>query len=150
MARISNNNAAIHQEVMFAASPSRVYATLTTAKLFDDVVRFSAAMGSALNAKIGAMASQVDPVVGGKFSLFGGYVTGCNLELVPDTRIVQAWHAGSWDVADYSIARFVLAPSGSGTKLVFDHMGFPSAAAAHLAEGWHINYWDPMTKVFAG
>jgi hypothetical protein len=40
-------------------------------------------------------------------------------------------------------------PAGSGTKLIFDHTGFPNAAAAHLAQGWHINYWEPMTKVFA-
>jgi hypothetical protein len=33
------------------------------------------------------------------------------------------------------------------TSLAFDHIGFPDDAAAHLADGWHVNYWEPMAKV---
>ncbi|HTW36286.1 MAG TPA: SRPBCC domain-containing protein [Rhizomicrobium sp.] len=91
----------------------------------------------------------IDAQPGGAFSFFGGYVTGRNLELAPDTRIVQAWRAGSWDAGLYSIAHFVLEDHRATTRLVFDHAGFPNAEAAHLAEGWHINYWQPLAKVLA-
>jgi activator of HSP90 ATPase len=146
---ISHANAAIHQEVDFAAGPSLVYATLTGAERFDKVVQHSAAMNTAMKKVLGTAPTQIEPVVGGGFSLFGGYVTGRFLELVPDTRIVQAWRAGSWPPGAYSIAGFVLSASGAGTKLVFDHRGFPSEQADHLAEGWHRNYWEPLAKVLA-
>ena len=88
--------------------------------------------------------------MGGAFSLFGGYVTGRQLELMPDERIVQAWRAGSWGPGLYSIARFELKEEGSGTKIIFDHRGFPDGTAQHLAEGWHGNYWEPLAKYLAG
>jgi activator of HSP90 ATPase len=146
---ISRSNAAIHQEVVFAASAERVYQVLTVAEQFDKVVQLSAAMNSGMKKMLGTAPTQIDAVAGGGFSLFGGYVTGRNLELVQNARIVQAWRAGSWDPGDYSIARFVLSQTGSNTKLVFDHTGFPNDAAEHLAEGWHVNYWEPMTKFLA-
>jgi activator of HSP90 ATPase len=144
---ISHSAAAIHQEVVFAASVSRLYRALAVTEEFDKVVRLSAAMNSDLKKMLGALPTAIDARVGGAFSLFGGYVTGCFLELVPDSRIVQAWRAGSWDPGNFSIAKFALSTQGSGTKLVFDHAGFPGDAAEHLAQGWHINYWEPLAKV---
>jgi activator of HSP90 ATPase len=90
--------------------------------------------------------TQISRAAGGAFSLFGGYVTGRHIELVPNERIVQAWRAGSWDSGAYSIAKFVLTEQGAGTKLIFDHTGFPQGTAQHLAEGWRGNYWEPLTK----
>ena len=143
---ISHTNDAIHQEVGFSASPERVYETLTTASQFDKVVQLSAAM------KSGALAhspTQISTDEGGAFVLFGGYITGRHIELVPHARIVQAWRSASWPAGIYSIARFELLPMGKGTKLVFDHTGFPAGTAPHLAAGWHGNYWEPLAKVLA-
>jgi len=147
---ISHTNAAIHQEIMFAAPAARVYEALTMTEQFDKVVRLSAAMNSGMQKMLGTTPTSIDPVAGGAFALFGGYVTGRNLELVPNARIVQAWRAGSWDAGDYSIAKFVLLDQGPATKLTFDHAGFPNDAAEHLAEGWHVNYWEPLAKLLAG
>lgn len=144
---ISHSSAAIHQEVLFAASVALVFRALTVAGEFDKVVRLSAAMNSGMKKVLGAAPTAIDARVGGAFSLFGGYVTGCFLELVPDVRIVQAWRAGIWEAGKFSIATFVLSPQGSGAKLVFDHTGFPGDEVDHLAEGWHINYWEPLAKV---
>jgi hypothetical protein len=49
----------------------------------------------------------------------------------------------------YSIAKFELKASGSGTHLVLDHTGFPERAYDHLYEGWGGHYWEPMKKYFA-
>jgi len=143
---ITHSGAAIRQEVDFPASATRVYQALTVTEQFDKIVQLSAAMNSGMKKMLGASPTTIDAQPGGAFSLFGGYVTGRFLELVRDTRIVQAWRAGSWDAGQYSIATYVLEPQGGGTKLVFEHKGFPDEAAAHLAEGWHINYWNPLTK----
>ena len=145
---ISYNNAAIHQEISLLAAPDRVYRILTTAE-FDRVVQRSAAMTGAMGPVRDATPSMIDPQEGGAFSFFGGYVTGRNIALVPGALLVQAWRAGSWDPGIFSIARFSLIAQGADTRLVFDHSGFPSAAASHLAKGWYDNYWTPMAKVLA-
>jgi uncharacterized protein YndB with AHSA1/START domain len=135
---------AIHMEPVFKASRKRVYEALTDAKQFEKVVQLSAAMKTGMAP--GAKPMEISREAGGAFSLFGGYVTGRQLELVPTERIVQAWRAGGWNPGDYSIAKFQLVEQGAGTKIVFDHSGFPKGKAEHLAEGWRINYWEPLEK----
>jgi activator of HSP90 ATPase len=121
----------IHQEVTFSASPSLVYDTLVDAK------RFSEATGAPASG---------DASEGAAFSAFGGHVTGRHVELVRGKRVVQAWRAKTWPEGLYSIVRFELQADGKGTKLVFDHEGFPADMEEHLAKGWHANYWANISK----
>jgi uncharacterized protein YndB with AHSA1/START domain len=138
---ISRTSEAIHQEVAFAASRERVFRALTDAKQFTQVTTFSMVKN--------APPAEISSEAGGKFACFGGYILGRHIELTPNQRIVQAWRTGGWGLGVYSIAKFELMEQGSGTKLVFDHAGFPNGLAEHLAEGWHINYWEPLTKYLA-
>lgn len=144
---ISHAAAAIHQEVLFDARRDRIYRALTDSGQFDNVVRLSAAAEFAT--KPGAPPTQLSSSPGGAITLFGGYVIGQQIELVAEERIVQVWRAGSWQPGAYSIASFVLKDEGPKTRLIFDHQGFPENQAAHLATGWHINYWEPLTKFLA-
>jgi len=144
---ISHTAESIHQEPVFKASRKRVYEALTDAKQFNKVVLLSTAMKSGMAP--GSKPTEISPEAGGAFSLFGGYVTGRHIELVPNERIVQAWRAGGWDPGIYSIAKFDLLEQGSVTKVVFDHAGFPKGRAEHLAGGWKINYWEPLEKFLA-
>ncbi|HEX4077975.1 MAG TPA: SRPBCC domain-containing protein [Rhizomicrobium sp.] len=146
---VSRSNAAIHQEVVIAVPASRVYRALTTAEGFDRIVRLSAAMNSSMQTMLGTAPTAIDARPGGAFALFGGYISGRNLELVPNARLVQAWRAGNWPPGLYSIAEFALASEGSSTRIVFDHRGFPNEDADHLAAGWHGNYWVPLAKSLA-
>jgi len=93
--------------------------------------------------------TKISSEVGGEFFLFGGHIIGRHLELVPNERIVQAWRVVDWEPGIYSIARFQLSDNGSGTKIVFDHTGFPNGQAEHLAFGWKAHYWDGLTKYLA-
>ena len=46
----------------------------------------------------------------------------------------------------YLVARFELLAQGSGTRVIFDHTGFPSELAEHLESGWNENYWAALRK----
>jgi len=143
---ISHTATAIHQESLISATPDRVYAALTDANQFDGVVKLSDATKSMSLPKTPSVISKA---VGGTFALFGGYLTGWQIELVPMERIVQVWRAGSWKPGEYSLVRFVIAAAGSQTKLTLDHTGFPADQAQHLAEGWIGNYFQPLAKYLA-
>jgi len=122
----------IHQEVTLPSAPSYVYQALVDTKKFAELT--------------GAPATG-DGSEGASFSAFGGHVTGRNVELLPGKRVVQAWRAKTWPEGLYSIARFELEAEGKGTKLVFDHDGFPEAMKKHLSDGWQANYWDNLKKL---
>lgn len=144
---VSHSAESIHLETVFKASRKRVYDALTDAKQFHKVTQLSAAVQSGMAA--GTAPTEIANAPGGAFSFFGGYVSGCNIELVHNERIVQAWRAGSWPPGVYSIAKFELAEQGAETKMVFDHTGFPKGEAEHLVEGWKTNYWAPLAKFLA-
>jgi activator of HSP90 ATPase len=90
--------------------------------------------------------AEISREVGGAFSAFGGHIVGRNVELVRNKRIVQAWRPVTWSEGVYSIARFEFKPHGSGTRLVFDHVGFPEGLHDSLAKGWENHYWALLKK----
>jgi activator of HSP90 ATPase len=138
---ISHVAEAIHQEVSFKASRKRVYEALTDAKQFDQVTL----LGEARRSR-GKKATEISREPGGTFSLFGGYIVGRNIELVPNERLVQAWREISWKPGVYSLVKFELVADDAGTKIVFDQRGFPNGEADHLLPGWKANYWDPLKQ----
>ncbi|HWX80420.1 MAG TPA: SRPBCC domain-containing protein [Steroidobacteraceae bacterium] len=144
-AGILRNAAAIHQEPVFTASRKRLYGALTDAEQFDKVIQLSGVMKGAKS----PVPTAISTAEGGAFALFGGYITGRQLELQPEQLIAQAWRAGSWGAGLYSIARFQLVDHENGSKIVFDHGGFPDAEAEHLAAGWQANYWSPLAKLLS-
>jgi uncharacterized protein YndB with AHSA1/START domain len=141
---ISHSAESIHQEVVFKASRKRVYEALTQAKQFDQVVQLSDA-GKTMMSPNGPP-TQISAEVGGTFSMFGGLIVGRHIELVPNERIVQAWRPAYWTPGVYSLVKFELTESGSDTKLVLDHRGFPDGDGKTLLDGWSKNYWVPLAK----
>ena len=131
----------IHQETNFNVSVQRLYETLLSSKEFSDCTKKSFS-------NFNAMSANIYSTVGGTFSLFDGHIVGRILELVPNQRIVEAWRVVDWPAGDYSIVKFELIPQGSGTKLIFDHIGFPEGWKEHLTIGWQQHYWDALTKYF--
>ena len=143
---ISRTAESIHQEAVFKASRKLVYEALTDAKKFDKVMQLSGVMQAM---HLGDKPAEISREVGGAFALFGGYITGRHVELVPNERIVQAWRTGGWPPGVYSIAKFELVEQGAGSKIVFDHTGFPKGEAEVLAAGWKTHYWEPLAKFLA-
>jgi activator of HSP90 ATPase len=145
---VSRTAEAIHQETIFKASVKRVYDALVDAEQFQRVELLSEAANMKAMDVTGKPAA-ISREPGGAFSLFGAHILGRQIELVPNQRIVQAWRVSDWDPGVYSIARFELSDQGSGTKLVFDHVGFPAGNGEHLAAGWKSHYWEPLQKFLA-
>jgi len=141
---ISRSAESIHQEANFTANRKRIYEALTNPEQFDKITHLGLAMRSGMVSGKTATAISTEP--GGPITLFGGYVVGPQIELLPNQRIVQAWRAMSWDPGIFSLVRFELVEQGDGTRIVFDHTGFPKGQAEHLAAGWKGNYWEPLDK----
>ena len=141
---VSRTAESIHQEPIFKANPKRVYEALTDQKQFEKVTQLGAAVQS--GAALGTKTTQIAPEAGGPFTIFRGHIVGRNIELVQNQRIVQAWRVVDWDPGIYSIVKFELTEQGSGTKIIFDHAGFPQGKGQHLADGWKANYWEPLEK----
>jgi len=125
-------SAPIHQEIVFHAAPKRVYDALLDARQFSQLT--------------GGAPAEIEQEAGGSFSCFGGMISGRNIELKANQRIVQAWRAANWPEGVYSVVRFELAGEGAGTKLTFDQSGFPDGQREHLDGGWHKMYWEPLRK----
>ncbi len=121
----------IHQEVDFKASPHRIYDILLDSK------QFTAFSGEP---------AEISREAGGLFSLFGGKITGRNIELVPDQRIVQAWRPASWEAGEYTLAKFVFKSEADKTKVILDHWGFHEGDFGHFDSGWRSHYWGPLAK----
>ncbi len=126
----------IHQEVTIDASPAAIFGVLTSST---DFARMT-----------GGRAAVISREAGGAVSLFGGDIEARNIELVPGTRVVQAWRSKAWPEGVYSIVKFALAAAGKGTKVTFDQAGHPAEAEQMLEGGWHQMYWQPMQAMLAG
>jgi uncharacterized protein YndB with AHSA1/START domain len=143
---VSRTREAIHQEVVLPATPARVYPVLTETDQFDQIVRLSGAMKDMPH---GAPATAISPDVGGAFTIFGGVISGRHLELSPGVRLVQAWRVAYWPPGIFSVVIFELKAEGAGSRVVFDHVGFPQGAGDSLASGWKAHYWEPLAKYLA-
>jgi len=135
---------AIRQSIQLRAPKRRVYDALTDSEQFHKLTLLSlSTMGA------GSQPTVISTNPGGDFVLFAGHIAGRQIELVPDQRIVQAWRTADWAPGWYSIAHFALSDSGGGTRLDFNHTGFPKGQAEHLAKGWQSHYWQPLAKLLA-
>jgi activator of HSP90 ATPase len=98
---------AIHQERIFNAGRERIYQALTVERQFDRIVQLSGVMKADAMVKM-QMPTKLSSHAGGGFALFGGYIVGRQIELVPNELIVQAWRVRNWSRGRYSIVRFEL------------------------------------------
>jgi len=94
--------------------------------------------------------AEIDPRVGGKHIAWDGYITGVNLELEPDRRIVQSWRAADFPIdAPASHLEIVLENEGGSTRLMLRHTALPDGSGERFRAGWADNYFEPMKEYFA-
>lgn len=105
---------------------------------------YEALMDSKKHAKFTGSPAKISQKVGGKFTAYDKYISGVNLELVKDKKIVQSWRASNWPQIHYSKVTFLLKPTKGGTKLMFSHKGIPVKELKSIAWGWKTYYWHPL------
>ena len=108
---------------------------------------YEALMDSEKHSKFTGDEAVISRKVGGKFTVFGGYAEGKNIELIQDKRIVQTWHANDWPEDHYSKITITLTPSKTGTILNFTQTGVPEKFYDDISQGWDDFYWKPMKKM---
>ena len=88
--------------------------------------------------------------VGGRFTAWGGYIFGRNLELDPGHRILQEWQTAEWpEGAPPSLLEWTFEAKRGGTELTLKQTRVPAAQAAAYAQGWQDFYFTPMKAWFA-
>jgi activator of HSP90 ATPase len=122
----------IRQSVTFKASPHEVYEML---------------MDSRKHSKFTGEKARISRKVGGKFSAYGGYIEGVNLDLIPDRKIVQSWRGNDWPEGHYSKSTFSLKKVKNGSRLTFRQSGVPDKYYNDISQGWRDYYWKPMKEI---
>ena len=121
----------IEQTVTFKARPHVVYEML---------------MDSAEHARFTGAEASISREVGGAFTAYGGALTGTNIELAPDAKIVQSWRASDWPEGHYSTVTYLLEEADGGTRLTFTQTGVPEHSYDDINQGWRDHYWSKMSS----
>lgn len=85
---------------------------------------------------------------GSEFSLWGGSISGKNLEFEPDKKIVQQWYFDG--EPETSIVTIKLHPGkNSTTSVELRHTNIPDKEYDDFAAGWDEYYFGALTEFFS-
>eukprot|EP01095_Lingulamoeba_sp_RSL-Kostka_P013516 TRINITY_DN5629_c0_g1_i2.p1 TRINITY_DN5629_c0_g1~~TRINITY_DN5629_c0_g1_i2.p1 ORF type:complete len:508 (+),score=145.47 TRINITY_DN5629_c0_g1_i2:58-1581(+) len=121
----------LQQEIFENLSPHSVY------KVFTD---------SHFCSKLTNKTCDVSRGVGGDISYLDGTVTGKNIELVTDCKIVQQWRMEDWPSNHYSIVKIEIKRVAGGTTIVHTQENVPVAFYRQVLELWDRHFWKKMQQ----
>jgi activator of HSP90 ATPase len=91
--------------------------------------------------------AKIQKKVGAKFSAYGDYCFGKNLQLIPDTLIVQSWIANDWDKAEPESTFILFFEQSDNDAVVYmTHVNVPESQYKSLKQGWDDFYWKPWKQ----
>ena len=90
----------------------------------------------------------VDPVVGGKFSLFHGNVSGVFQELEDGKRLVQTWRLKDWPESHHAKLTLLFDQGLDGTSLRVTMEGVPIGAEDAVKSNFVEYYIKPIKQTF--
>ncbi|MEP7126147.1 MAG: SRPBCC domain-containing protein [Byssovorax sp.] len=94
-------------------------------------------------------AAEIDPVVGGAHSAWGGYITGETRALEAGRRIEQTWRASDFpDESPPSLVVVTIEDQGESARVTVTHSELPEGMGASFESGWHVHYFTPMMAYF--
>ena len=125
----------IKQEIVINSTPHEIY------EVFIDAKKHS---------KLTESKAKVSREIGGSFSIYEGALSGKNVELIQDKKIVQTWRGDgeNWPKGYYSTITIILEPNDKGTLIKFSHVDIPEASYESVNEGWDTYYWEPLKEMF--
>jgi activator of HSP90 ATPase len=87
--------------------------------------------------------------IGANYKAHGEYISGKNLELIPNVKIKQSWRSDSFKESDPdSIVEVLLEEKGNVTQLSLIHSEVPEQES-HVEQGWVDYYFEPMKRYFS-
>ncbi len=117
------------------ASPERIYNAWLSSE------EHSAFTGSA---------AEIEAMVGGVFNTWDGYIQGLTLELIPFSKIVQAWRTTEFPPeSEDSRLEILLSQTDDGTKITLYHSNIPDGQGEEYRKGWIDFYIKPMKEYFS-
>ena len=121
--------------IILPANPERIY---------------NAWLESAAHAAFTGSAAEIDPVIGGHFTAWDGYIQGINLELEPYHRILQSWRTTDFPEGSADSRLEVrLEPIEGGTRVALHHYDIPEGQGEDYRQGWEDYYFKPMVEYFS-
>lgn len=81
-----------------------------------------------------------------EFSLWGGNITGINLEFEENKKIVQKWFFGEED--ENSIVTIKIHPHKKGSSVELVHTNIPDEAYDNISDGWDEDYFGAVIELF--
>jgi activator of HSP90 ATPase len=119
---------------IFPVSPKRIY---------------EAWMSSTEHSAFTNSEAKIDPVVGGDFSAWDGYITGKTISLEPYDRIVQSWRTTDFpEDAPDSMLEILIQPVEVGCQVILNRTGLPDGSGDEYEQGWEDYYFAPMQGYF--
>lgn len=88
----------------------------------------------------------MDDKPGTEFSLWDGDITGENIEIIPNQKIVQEWFFG--ELVDKSIVTIKLFEHKKGTQVELNHINIPDDDFENITDGWNEYYFQPIISFF--
>ena len=86
---------------------------------------------------------------GSKFTTWGGYIEGRNIDFTPNKRILQTWRTSMFAEGEEDSQIEVLFDEVNGkTELTLIHTNLPESGD-HYKQGWKDYYFEPMRKYFS-
>ena len=87
--------------------------------------------------------------IGGSFTAWDGYITGHNILLEPNSRIVQSWRTSQFEEGEKDSQIEILLNENNGeTELTLIHSNIPESGE-HYRKGWDEHYFQPMKEYFS-
>lgn len=90
--------------------------------------------------------AEMELTPGSGFSLWGGSISGINLELEENKKIVQKWFFD--EEQEDSIVTMKLHPHKKGTSLELNHTNIPEDAYENISDGWDEDYFGALNELF--
>ena len=90
---------------------------------------------------------EIGSEIGAPISLFGGWVTGEIVEIVPHTKLSYTWKASEWsDDTPFSLVTYQLFKiNEKETRVELDHRIFPSKIERdNHDKGWDDHFFGPL------
>lgn len=117
-------------EIKIAADPEEVFAALTNP--------FQIELWSGYPANM-------QPEVGYVFSLWEGDISGVNMEIIPNKRLVQEWFFGEQE--GRSVVQLELKREGTATRVELRHTNIPDEVYEEITEGWREYYLGSIKEM---